>query len=245
MLLFMTAPSPLVPHLGGRQRHDFRAIAKPMLVKRPVCATLKPAHVGVAGAGIAGLTSALALLRTEGTGVKKVTLFEPRTGLDSDLGGALNMNSGAAVLAKCYGLGPKLWEISNPLRNVRSVVADGTAEGGGVLLEVDVAKTVKKGSKSGDLLVDEAGQVLTMTVMRDQLQKLLADELPGTAVIQRGKKVAKVLPGDSGKYRFEFDDGTTSSDEFDLVLGCDGLRSAVRSYVAPNRPPPIYSGMVS
>lgn len=208
-----------------------------------VSAALKPAHVGIAGAGIAGLTSALALLRTEKSGVEKVTLFEPRPGLDTDLGGALNMNSGAAVLAKCYGLGPKLWEISNPVRNVRSVVADGTAEGGGVLLDVDVAKIVRSGRKSRELLVDDEDQVLTMTVMRDQLQQLLLDELPAGAVIKRGKKVAGVLNEASGKYRFKFEDGTVTTDAFDLVLGCDGLRSAVREYVAPKCPLPVYSGI--
>lgn len=206
-------------------------------------ATLKPAHVGIAGAGIAGLTSALALLRTDGSGVEKVTLFEPRPGVDSDLGGALNMNSGAAVLAKCYGLGPKLWEISNPVRKVRSIVADGTAEGGGVLLDVDVAKIVRAGRKSRELLIDDEDQVLAMTVMRDQLQQLLLDELPGGAVIHRGKKVVGVVSDTDGKYRFKLEDGIVTTDTFDLVLGCDGLRSAVREYVAPNRPLPVYSGI--
>lgn len=243
MLSFMSTSSPLVRLSGVPSSPASRSLPGRSRICRPVCATLKPTHVGIAGAGIAGLTSALALLRTKGTGVEKVTLFEPRLGVDSNVGGALNMNSGAAVLAKCYGLGPKLWEISNPLRNVRSIVADGTAEGGGVLLEVDVAKTVRGTSKTRTLLVDDKDQVLTMTVMRDQLQQLLVEELPEGALVQRGKKVVGVLNDDSGKYRFRFDDGSVSTDDFDLVLGCDGLRSAVREYVAPNSPPPVYSGI--
>jgi 2-polyprenyl-6-methoxyphenol hydroxylase-like FAD-dependent oxidoreductase len=189
------------------------------------------------------LTTALALLRTSGTGVQRVTIFEPRAGVDSGLGAALNMNSGAAVLAKCYGLGPKLWEIGNPLRKVRSVVADGTAEGGDVLLDVDVTATVLKSAKSKRLLVDEGGRVLTMTVMRDQLQQLLLDELPSGAVIERGRKVSGVVPLASGRYRFEFADGSLSDGEFDLVVGCDGIRSAVRKYVCPSDPPPRYTGI--
>jgi 2-polyprenyl-6-methoxyphenol hydroxylase-like FAD-dependent oxidoreductase len=244
MLLFLSASSPLLPRTG-EIRFAHLAVTEAHLGKRRVAAraSLKPEHVGIAGAGIAGLSAALALLKTEGTGVKKVTLFEPRTSLDIGLGGALNMNSGAAVLTRCYGLGPKLWEIGNPLRNVRSVVADGTREGGGVLLEVDVAKTVRRTSKSRELLVDDAGQVLTMTVMRDQLQQLLVDELPANAFIQRGKRVAKVVPETSGKYRFEFEDGSLSAEDFDLVLGCDGLRSVVRRYIAPSNPLPVYSGI--
>lgn len=243
-LLFVHSASPLlgqVPFASSPARRTPRA-RRPHCCK-PVCASLKPAHVGIAGAGIAGLTSALALLRTAGTGVERVTLFEPRPGVDTDLGGALNMNSGAAVLAKCYGLGPKLWEIGNPLRNVRSVVADGTAEGGDVLLDVDVAKVVRAGRKSRELLVDDADQVLAMTVMRDQLQELLLDELPDGAEIHRGRRVVGVVNDAPGKYRFKFEDGTVTTEAFDMVLGCDGLRSAVREYVAPNCPPPVYSGI--
>lgn len=154
----------------------------------------------------------------------------------------LNMNSGAAVLAKCYGLGPKLWEIGNPLRQVRSCVADGTSEGGDTLFNVDIQRTVLEDRAARELLVSD-GKVLTLTIMRDKLQQLLFEELPPGASIIRGQKVTEVLRGDSGKYRLQFEDGSQSKDEYDLIVGADGIRSNVRKYVSPSSPPPVYSGI--
>lgn len=42
--------------------------------------------------------------------------------------------------------------------------------------------------------------------------------------------------------RLTMADGTVS-DEFDLVVGCDGLRSAVRQAVTHKAPSPVYSGI--
>jgi salicylate hydroxylase len=208
--------------------------------------SLKPAHVGVAGAGIGGLTTALALLRTPGTGVRRVTLFDPREALDTHLGAALNLNSGAAVLAKRYGLAGELRRIGRPLRAVRSRRADGSRNGGDVLLAVDVAGAVQASAKARRRLVHD-GELMTKTVMRDDLQKALMNALPtgGEVVVNRGRKVTQVLLEDDGRYRFALSDGSVSDDLFDMVVGADGLRSAVRGFVVGDKPdkPPVYSGV--
>lgn len=49
----------------------------------------KPERVAVVGAGVGGLATALTLLRTPGTGVQRVSLFDSRETLDTELGAAV------------------------------------------------------------------------------------------------------------------------------------------------------------
>jgi salicylate hydroxylase len=204
----------------------------------------QPAHVGIAGAGIGGLATALALLRTPGTGVRRVTLFDPRGALDTGLGGALNLNSGAAILAKQYGLAGELRRVGRPLRAVRGRRADGSSSGGDVLLNVDVERAVLSNSMARQRLVHD-GEVMVMTVMRDDLQRVLVDALPSAACVHRSKKVVRVLVDERERYRFEFTDGSVSEDAFDMVVGADGLRSTVRGFVVGGNgdTQPVYSGI--
>lgn len=214
-------------------------LSRPHFHLAPTCSA-KPVHVGVAGAGIAGLTTALALLRTPGTGVKRVTLFEPRSAVDPLAGAALNMNSGAAVLARAYGLGEALRGIGNPVRRVVAKVADGSVEGGAGIYEVDVGEVVKKGAASKTLVQD--GELMVLTMMRAELEALLVKSLPSGAVIERGRRVEGVERGEKG-WKVRFGDGGLSYDEFDLVVGCDGVKSEVRKYVCPEEKGPMYSGI--
>lgn len=201
----------------------------------------KPVTVGIAGAGIGGLATAIALLATPETGVRRVVLFEPRSSIDIGLGGALNLNSGAAVLAKRYELAPDLWKIGRPLRKVQSRVANGTREGGPLLMDVDVESAVRTSHKARQLLTHE-NRLLTMSVMRDQLQRLLVASLPPGAEIQRDRKVSRVFR-DKSKYRFELSDGSVPDEQFDLVIGADGIRSTVRKYICEELSTAEYSGV--
>jgi 2-polyprenyl-6-methoxyphenol hydroxylase-like FAD-dependent oxidoreductase len=199
-------------------------------------------HVGIAGAGIGGLSTALALLRVPGTCVGRVTIFDPRTDLDSGRGGALNLNGGAAVLAKCYGI--DIAQICRPMKGVVGRVADGSVEGGRKLLEFDIENMVKKSAKASSLLVHD-GRVMAMTVMRDRLQELLCNEvMKENTSLKRGYRVSSVKDdASSGKLRFIFADGRISEDAFDLCIGADGLRSSMRQYVTGKEMLPRYSGI--
>jgi 2-polyprenyl-6-methoxyphenol hydroxylase-like FAD-dependent oxidoreductase len=64
---------------------------------------------------------------------------------------------------------------------------------------------------------------------RKVLRQILIDSVPED-IIQWGKKVANVEPSDGGKYTIAFTDGTSQS--FDLVVGADGAWSKVRSLVS-------------
>jgi salicylate hydroxylase len=224
--------------LGPRKSHIWVSERRAPLMQ----SGLPPLHVGIAGAGIGGLSTALGLLRTSGTNVGQVTIFDPRTGLDTGMGGALNLNGGAAVLAKCYGI--DVSRIAKPMRGVVGRAADGSAQGGDILFKFDIDELVSRSARGGRLLIHD-GRVMAMTVMRDRLQELLCEELDKeNVVVRRGARVCGIEQVDAtGKLRFAFPNGLLSEEHFDLCIGADGLRSTVRNYVAGNARPSRYSGL--
>lgn len=221
-----------------------RVIATPSRTsssKFPICtaspaSSKKPRTVGIAGAGIAGLATALALLNTPGTGVQSVSIFEPRQALDLALGGPLNINGAAAILTKCYGL--DLRQIGHRVDAVTARAANGR-----LLFHLDVDKIIKADRTASSLLTDGT-QHLLMTVMRDQFQSLLYDSLNLERVVfHRGphRKVVGVVQRD-GKASFILAGGE-ESELFDLIVGADGLRSNVRTHIANKATSPQYSGL--
>lgn len=186
------------------------------------------------GCGIVGPTLALALTRVAGTGVEHVKIFEKRTELDIGQGGALNINGGASVLAR-LGLEEKLREIGNPMKRVLARTVKG-----GELYDVDVEDVFQK-SDGGKDMFGEDGKLLAMTVMRDDLQRMLVEELGGNVKLERGARVEKIVTGGNGKEIVRLDNGT--QEEFDLVVGCDGIRSKVREAVVGRYDDPVYSGI--
>ncbi|OSX78045.1 hypothetical protein BU14_0125s0033 [Porphyra umbilicalis] len=88
----------------------------------------KPARIAIVGAGIGGLATALALLRTPGVDARSITLLDGRADLDTATGGALNVTGGSAVLS---ALGVDVRASGAPLARVVARVADGSAGGGG------------------------------------------------------------------------------------------------------------------
>jgi salicylate hydroxylase len=72
----------------------------------------------------------------------------------------------------------------------------------------------------------------TARFFRPDLQKALLAHVP-TSNIQLGKAFASVKPDDAnGKLKITFDDGSTAI--ADVLLGADGINSAVRRYFVPD-----------
>ena len=130
-----------------------------------------PKRVAVVGAGIGGLALARAL-QTLDTGVEDVAVFERRDELKPNIGGGIQINGGAAVLAR-LGLGEQMKASALPVRRILS-----RKSGGFELLDIDVQSLVR-GEPS---LVDETGTPQAFSIMRDALQRMLADALPAGTV---------------------------------------------------------------
>ena len=147
--MFALVPA-LVPTLSIRA--SLRT-ASPTMLAPP------PKRVAVVGAGIGGLALAKAL-QTLDTGVEDVAVFDRREELKPNIGGGIQINGGAAVLAR-LGLGDQMKASALPVRRILS-----RKSGGFELLDIDVESLVR----DEPALVDDTGTPQAFSIMRDTLQ---------------------------------------------------------------------------
>ena len=150
-LLVLSEPSvalvPTMPTQTPRRTGSLSMLAPP------------PKRVAVIGAGIGGLAVARAL-RTLDTGVEEVAVFDRRDELKPNIGGGIQINGGAAVLAR-LGLGEQMRASALPVRRILS-----RKSGGFELLDIDVESLVR----AEPALVDDTGTPQAFSIMRDALQ---------------------------------------------------------------------------
>ena len=205
-----------------------------------------PFRVAVVGAGPCGLATALALRHH---GFCDVTVFDKYPEVRPALGAAFNLNGGAAVLEK-LGLLREFRALQNPIERVRTRRVAGAA--GGLapelrLMDIDVPRLIRSDPDANSSLVSQSdGDVLCGTVMRADLLRALAAKLPPDS-LALGREVVEVevkpAQAQRGSATLRFADGSASSEPFDLVVGCDGIRGVVRSAIDPNAAPAKYSGV--
>lgn len=180
--------------------------------------------IGIVGAGPAGLAQAIAIRQIVGEDVR-VRVFDRSDQLRPELGGGVQLNSGAAVLAR-LGLGAELKASGRPAARVLARNVDGAT-----LLSLDLHGALRADSRSADAgMVDGAGDVLALTLMRDELQRILGAQLPPD-VLALEQEVVDVKAVDGGR-AVEIQLAGGGSEAFDLVIGADGIRSMVRQRVA-------------
>lgn len=241
MYFFISSSRLIIKRFTYKQQNDWSSACTSSTSKSPrsgVVAMMpqKPERVAVVGAGIGGLATAYALALTGAVKPEAIDVFEARTGPDTGSGGALNLTGGSGVLYHKFGI--DLRPVSSPLSRVigRSLYdSKKPAHHARLLFDFDVERAVMRQPSKRTLLLDSNGQSLFVTVMRDELQRVLLKETAGAGVnICMGCNIKAVLP--DGVLQFSNHDRDHSSDnkeqeQYDLIIGADGVRSVVRDAV--------------
>ncbi|MGV9275888.1 FAD-dependent monooxygenase [Streptomyces griseosporeus] len=177
-------------------------------------------HAVVVGGGIGGLTAAVALHRCG----MRVTVLERAPAL-APVGAALSLAPNSLRALDVIGLGDEI-------RGLAAWQGDGgmRTPGGRWL-----ART------SAEAAAERFGGPLVL-LTRATLVDRLAAQLPPDAV-RTGARAALADPGDTRRpARVTTADGDL---EADLVVGADGIHSAVRRALFPDHPGPLYSGFTT
>lgn len=175
----------------------------------------------IVGGGIAGLTAALALQRAG---------WIPEIHEARDAGAAITQGvfltlavNGQAALER-VGAAEAFRRLGFPTGRIRFDSADGKPLG-----SVPIGPQREDGSG-------------TRTVRRADLHRALHDLVATRGIpVVHGRRFTGAEPEVDGRLRVQFDDGSTAT--ADLLVGADGLHSAVRPWIDPHAPVPRHAGI--
>ena len=177
-------------------------------------------HAVVAGAGIGGLTAAVALRRAGWT----VTVLERAHTLEP-VGSGLGIGPNAVHALDAIGLGAEVRRLS-------------AVQGPGGIRRADGRWLVRIDAGA---IADRYGAP-QLVALRADLVGLLAASLPG-GVLHTGVTVTGADPGGPDRpARVATSDGDLTAD---LVVAADGINSVIRQALFPGYPGPRYSGLAA
>jgi salicylate hydroxylase len=215
-----------------------KSSVQPTVVKR-VCIV----GAGIAGLSLAhGLTNSPSLMQESKTAIRdglEVSIFDSRSSLDYTAGSGVQLNGGLACLGWINReVQQAIIDAAIPLDSIRGRHKSWLNNGSSPIARLwdyspdDVFKDA--GDEVQDL-IDENGNILWYAIMRGALQETLLDLLPKRPGVQVvfAKTLTRIVAVDgdgSDGALCEFSDGSTAG-PFDLIVGCDGIKSAVKEYV--------------
>lgn len=168
-------------------------------------------HIGIIGAGIAGLTAGI-MLQKKGF---KISIFEASPNIRG-IGAGIGLASNGIKAFEYLGLAEAVKEISYPLESFE--VSD---EKGKKLFSIDTER-ISRNYNQGNF-----------SIHRADLHAFLVNQLKGDP-IQVSKKL-KNLEQQSEKVILKFEDQTQV--KVDFVIGADGINSTTRQLLIPDAQP--------
>lgn len=212
--------------------------------------------VAIIGSGICGLSLAHALENSENCArpyLDKISVsgddvdpssnfgieahvFDARESLNYRAGAGVQLTGGLATLKSINpSVHKKVANAALPLKNIRSRAKpwfESSKNPYSTLLELNIEESIKKvgGATEEGLIVD--GEVMACTIMRGALQEELLNALPKETSkrVQFGKTLVGMKDASKGGIICQFDDGSEEG-PFDLVVGSDGINSAVKECI--------------
>jgi salicylate hydroxylase len=180
----------------------------------PAAASLS---IGIIGAGIGGLTAANALIRR---GFKNVRVYDQASHFVATAGAGFGFSPNGQMCLTSIGINDYK-AILHPFHNLRRIDRVG---------DIQLTSTLFK------QLLDKYGFSIA-GCLRADLVTVLASPLDGN--IHYSQKLTS-LRQDSNKVYASFESGLC--EEFDLVIGADGIRSFVSDALQIDSTPSLYSG---
>jgi salicylate hydroxylase len=187
-------------------------------------------EITILGAGITGLTSALALQKSCPKPKPEITIFEVRNE-PSTIGGAINLTPKALRYLQYLGVDAR--NLGAECRKIQLFdLYNGSNMG-----EVDF-----QGPEGQGIGSDESKRFFSARVMRSDLQAALLEVLEEQTDIKIiwGKK-AQQIEESKDHVRLLFNDG--SEVKSDVLLGCDGIHSGTRTLLIEPQRQPTYTGI--
>ena len=170
----------------------------------------------VVGAGVAGPVAAMALQRAG----MHAEVFEGHASAADDVGNWLTLQANGIDALRAVDADGRVAAEGFPTRTMRFLNGKGKVLG-------------RLGN--GPVLPDGTGSQM---ISRPVLYRCLRDEaLSRGAQVAYGKRLVDAV-SEGGRVRATFADGTSA--EGDLLIGCDGIRSRVRTVIDPGAAPATY-----